>query len=624
MSKMIPTRLFQISIGLLLLFALTLNAFSSSHAHAVPAQVAHTQSTQAAQAISYPADTFFNPVVPDLADPSVLFYNGYYYFTYSDSSGAITVMKSKYLSRLGDGAPAIVWTPSGNSANCCEVWAPELKLVNGVLYIYFAADDGNNNNHRMYVLQANSSDPQGSYTFMGELAAATDRWAIDGVPVQQGNTLYFVWSGWDGFTNGQQNLYIARMSNPYTISGDRVLISQPNQPWEMVDPNGLNINEAPQTLYRNGKIFITYSANGSTTDNYCLGMLTAQDNADLMNPGSWQKSGGPVFSSVDTAYGPGSNAFTTSPDGTQDWIVYNATVLSGNGSTDNWKNRSIRTQPFSWDSNGNPVFGLPASISTPVPLPSGEHRSAIRYEAELGYINHANINVETGEHTTHTAASHDEVVGQVDYSDSYVDFTVNVPITGTYVVVEGYSNGFSVTATHQISVNDQPVGSTTLPGTGAWNQYSTAVIQVPLQAGTNTIRVAHDTNWATIDYIELPIYEAEFGAITHANINVDSNASNGAYVGQIDYSDSAVQFDAYAPHAGQYTLNVHYSDGFDVNASHYTNINGVAGPNITYTPTGSWSSFNTTTVLVTLNTGQNSIVIGHQNNWATLDAIEVF
>ena len=44
----------------------------------------------------------------------------------------------------------------------------------------------------------------------------------DGAVIQKDDgSLYFVWSGWPGTTDGQQNLYIAPMSNPYTISGER-------------------------------------------------------------------------------------------------------------------------------------------------------------------------------------------------------------------------------------------------------------------------------------------------------------------------------------------------------------------------------------------------------------------
>ena len=74
-------------------------------------------------------------------------------------------------------------------------------------------------------------------------------------------SLYFIWSGWPGKTDGLQNLYIAPMSNPWTLSGPRVLLSTPDLPWESW------IQEGPVALQRGGKAFVIYAANLSWTDN---------------------------------------------------------------------------------------------------------------------------------------------------------------------------------------------------------------------------------------------------------------------------------------------------------------------------------------------------------------------
>ncbi len=112
--------------------------------------------------------TFYNPIVAAGQDPSVLFYNGYYYLAQSSSGVSITVTKSRTLTGLAAGTTVTVWSrPATTGPLCCNVWAPELQLVNGRFYIYFAADDGNNDNHRMYALESNTLDPQGSYTYRG-------------------------------------------------------------------------------------------------------------------------------------------------------------------------------------------------------------------------------------------------------------------------------------------------------------------------------------------------------------------------------------------------------------------------------------------------------------------------
>lgn len=98
----------------------------------------------------------------------------------------------------------------------------------------------------------------------------------------------------------------------------QVVLSSPTLAWEI---KGYEVNEAPAALVKNGKIFITYSAS-ATDQNYCMGLLTADAGADLLDPKSWTKAAQPILQS--SQYGPGHNAFTTTPDGRIDILVYHA------------------------------------------------------------------------------------------------------------------------------------------------------------------------------------------------------------------------------------------------------------------------------------------------------------
>lgn len=335
-----------------------------------------------------------NPILHSGADPWVVRHGEDYLYCGSDG-GAVFVGKSVTLQTIGSNTKT-VWIPPKDKPYSKEIWAPELHFVNGEWFIYVAADDGKNENHLMYVLRAKNGNPQGAYEMMGALntgvelpAGYENRWAIDGTVLQLNGKLFFIWSGWEGKENVAQNLYIAPMSNPWTISGPRVLLSKPELPWEL---NGKPlINEGPQVLQRNGKTFVIYSASGSWTDDYCLGQLTLTGN-DPLNPTHWKKHPQTIFARTEAVRGPGHASFVN--DGTRDWIIYHAAKFPGAG----W-NRDIRMQPFTWNADGTPNFGAPlspgveveylAQIATParvanaqsmnIPTLNTESKNGLRY-----------------------------------------------------------------------------------------------------------------------------------------------------------------------------------------------------------------------------------------------------
>ncbi|MBE0344465.1 alpha-N-arabinofuranosidase, partial [Paenibacillus sp. 28ISP30-2] len=111
---------------------------------------------------------------------------------------------------------------------------------------------------------------------------------------------------------------------------------------------------------------ISYSA--SATDyNYCMGLLTADENADLLDPKSWTKSPQPVFCTNEETgqFGPGHNSFTVGADG-NDVIVYHARnykEITGDPLYD--PNRHTRVQPLNWNEDGTPDFGIPVPDGVP-------------------------------------------------------------------------------------------------------------------------------------------------------------------------------------------------------------------------------------------------------------------
>ncbi|WP_426485482.1 glycoside hydrolase family 43 protein [Flavobacterium sp. 2] len=320
--------------------------------------------------------TFTNPILPSGADPYSTYYKGYYYYT-NTLGNKLVLWKTKDLSDIKNAESKVIWTPPKNTNYSAEIWAPEFHIISGKWYCYFAADNGDNNNHRMYVLENKASDPfKGNFEFKGKIAAKTDKWAIDGNVFEHKKQLYMIWAGWEGDTNGQQNIYIAKMKSPLEIDGDRVKLSSPTNDWEThgalhddVNPPQVNVNEGPQFLERNGKIFIVFSASGCWTDFYSLGLLAFNGGDNLLDPNAWKKSPEPIFKQSDKnkVYAPGHNSFFKSPDGKEDWILYHANSNPGEGCGNK---RSPRMQKINWDANGFPVLGEPVSEETKLAIPS--------------------------------------------------------------------------------------------------------------------------------------------------------------------------------------------------------------------------------------------------------------
>lgn len=290
------------------------------------------------------AEPFRNPLLARGADPSAVFDEGRWWLLQSD--GSLHLRSATNLAGLAGAPKVTVW-----QKECCGVWAPELVRLRDRWWIYYAKDEGQNETHRMYVLEGTGPSPAGPYVARGKVFdPANDRWAIDGAAFEFHGQLYFVWSGWPGATNGVQNLYLAAMSDPTKLSGPRVLLSEPTQPWERT---GLPLQEGPQPVVRDGRLFIVYSASGSWTDDYCLGLLEFTG-GEVLNPAAWRKHPRPVFAKVNGTYGPGHNTMVQTPSGRW-WNLYHAIDEAGGG----WSKRSLRAQPFRWSDAGLPDFGEP-------------------------------------------------------------------------------------------------------------------------------------------------------------------------------------------------------------------------------------------------------------------------
>lgn len=325
--------------------------------------------------------TFTNPLLSSGADPWSIYREGFYYYTQT-MSDSIVIWKTKDLSALRTAEKKTIFIPPQGTYYSKQLWAPEIHFIGNKWYVYFAADNGRNETHRLYVIENSSPDPlTGIWHFKGKISDRTDKWAIDGSVFMHRKKLYMIWSGWHGDENGSQDIYIAKMKNPYTIKSKRVRISSATYDWEkhgdLNDPNNpphVNVNEGPQILKNEKKMFLIYSASGCWTEYYSLGMLTFTGKRNLLDSSKWVKSKQPVFknSPENSVYAPGHNSFFTSPDGKEDWILYHANSEAGQGCG---RKRSPRAQQFSWLQNGVPYFGEPVKTGVLIEAPSNSKQN---------------------------------------------------------------------------------------------------------------------------------------------------------------------------------------------------------------------------------------------------------
>ena len=283
-----------------------------------------------------------NPINPGGNDPDVVYHDGYYYYCWSAGTG-VMVSRAESLDKISSERGNRVYSAPSDTMYSGEYWAPELHYIQGEWYIYVAADNGQDVNHRMYVLKGKTQDPTKSFEFVGQITDPSNKWAIDGTVVTIKDELYFVWSGWNGDNDGgNQRIYIAHMSDPCTIDSNRVQLSAHENSWEG------GVNEGPYGVEIDGVTYIIYSANGSWADDYCLAYLKLEPGADPLKARSWTKSISPILSKSKVAYGPGHASIVKLDDGSY-WMVYHANLESGTG----WNGRSVWIQPLTFKANGD-------------------------------------------------------------------------------------------------------------------------------------------------------------------------------------------------------------------------------------------------------------------------------
>jgi GH43 family beta-xylosidase len=306
-----------------------------------------------------------NPLIEQRADPFIYRHSdGYYYFIASvPEYDRLELRRARRLTDLAQAPAQVIWRKPTSGPMSHLIWAPELHVIDGKWYIYFAAAhspeiaDGLFQ-HRMFALECSADNPlEGEWVEKGRIETPIDSFSLDATHFEHQGKHYYLWAQQDPQIRGNSNLYLAEMANPWTLKGPPVMLSKPELPWETI---GFWVNEGPAVIRHGKRIFISYSAS-ATDENYCIGLLWADIDADLLDPTQWHKASEPVFRTcyANRQFGPGHNSFTVDEQG-NDVLVYHArnyTEIEGDPLYD--PNRHTRIKALEWDAEGLPLFGVP-------------------------------------------------------------------------------------------------------------------------------------------------------------------------------------------------------------------------------------------------------------------------
>ena len=302
--------------------------------------------------------TFRNPINPS-ADPWLGHAEGMYHLS-TTLGNRIQLWSAETIGGLKDAEPATILAKGKG------VWAAEFhhlpRPAGPRWYCYFTRTDGADVAHRMFVMESTTESIAGPYGEPRQILTdpKDEYYAIDGSVFENKGRFYFVWAGHPG-----HRLYMARMKDPFTLQGERV----------MIPASGFGckeVREGPCVIRHGPRLFLTYSACDTGKPDYKVGYLWMPIGGDAMKPDSWIQYPEPLLSRNDAAgvYGPGHHSFFKSPDGKEDWIAYHAKTTAAF----TYNGRTSRVQKLMWNDDGLPETIVPLPLDADITPPSGERK----------------------------------------------------------------------------------------------------------------------------------------------------------------------------------------------------------------------------------------------------------
>ena len=311
-------------------------------------------------------DHYEFPIAQHRADPCIGRWNGKYYFIATndaDDNHTLYMREADTIPELLTAEEKLILDSSTYEDIGGLLWAPEFHIVDGRLYIFHGATQGEFFYEESHVMQLrdggnpmNAEDWSRPHRVVKKdgtyLCEAGKTISLDMTNFEVNGEYYVVWSqrqflpidlgAW---------LYIAKVDpkEPWKLITDPVVISKPDYGWAN---NHVFVDEGPFALFRDNRIFLTFSS-ALVDATYVVGLLTAEIGADLLNPDSWKKGNYPLLTSrsIKGEDGPGHNAYVIDDEGSV-WNTYHARK-----NVDGPRSSGIRRVHF--DIDGYPVLDLP-------------------------------------------------------------------------------------------------------------------------------------------------------------------------------------------------------------------------------------------------------------------------